>query len=787
MSVGGRHRTENQFPTLSDALRALPPEGGIVQFTAAGPFKLPRVEFPSARRLVLTAAQGVQPIVLLKPAVGELTAGLHVTGGLLELEGLHFVADRAVIGSSDPVAMAAVTDGQLAVRRCTFTAWGDGAAPVTALRIDSQLEPEGTFPPLEPRVLIEETLTRGDRLTALAINRPCANVVVRDSLFVSGSAPVVQLSGKLPESLAAVASTHPRRALRFLQSTLFGNQSLVEFMADGTALPPSTTVYLQDSLCATSPTAAEAALVDASHWPQSETAVESGSRLVNLSWRMKDSAALGFHRLAMLGASSTFPVNDVDAWQTLWNGSFTAAEFPSKPWPAADLADLAAISPADFRRDTLPALEVTRPDNSPPGCETPRLPNPEAVSRRRLSAIAEKPAFPTSAAQAEPAQVVQIDASKRDLGRELQNGTWPPGTVIEVTGSGSRQMTPVSLVDKAWKIVAKPQEGATLTFSPKPVATGATALIESIRGSLELVNLRFQVPATKKLSLQCLIGGHASQLTLTNVDLQGVMTNSEVLDELLYWSDDNSGAARLVCQDSTFVGSGRALRLNLGAGPVLLRNCLIVSRGDGLDVSLPASEAGSPAGALSANHLTISATLGAIHLQADSPESGRPVHRFYFDQCVFAPPLASRNSEPFGPTLFRLSHPETDLKAIEWWGASNGISPEITTLIRGDKERGATDPKAGLARWRKAWSEEQDTRFLSGPGGVVLDDPNGKTSVVKPAQFALHPSAKASTWGVDGSPIGVDIRRLDAPIAPAAKSKATPKAPGNKGPAVPDF
>jgi hypothetical protein len=304
---------------------------------------------------------------------------------------------------------------------------------------------------------------------------------------------------------------------------------------------------------------------------------------------------------------------------------------------------------------------------------------------------------------------------------------------------------------------------------------------------VELVNLRFQVPATQRSPVQALVGGHGAQLTLVNVYLQGVLTIAEALESLLYWSDENNPQARLVCRDCTFVGSGRALKLKLGPADALLRHCLIVSRGDALDLALPALEPGASAGALSADHVTISATLGAIHLQTDSVDENSAAHRFYFDQCVFAAPLAKRANESFGPTLFRLARPQNDLKAVEWWGTSNGVSPEIATLIRGDKDHGDADAQAGLARWREVWNAEQDAQFLTGPGGVVLNEPNPKANVIKPEQFQLHPSSKAAHWGDGETPIGVDIPRLAAPVATAKPKEASKSAPKKPGPALPNF
>lgn len=778
VTVGPGAKTDSHFASLVEALRAIPASGGVIRFTGAGPFELTSVPLSLPGRLILEAAEGTQPIILVKPAAKDSTAGLQLTGGSLDVNDVHFVLDRAVFSGSDAVNILSVVDGELTVRRATFTVWGDGPASVRAIHVDSQLEPKGMFPPLEPRLLVEQVMVRGDGVTALAVARPCADVVVRESLFACSSDAVVRLSGKLPVELSPPSAAKPRRAVRFFQSTLYGRRAVFRVSADDALVPPSTAIALHESICASS---GDGALLQAVGWPVSSAAVEGKGRLAGLSWWMKDSAALGFGRLADVG-DGAFRADDLDGWQSLWNSSFPAAQFSAAAWPAADIAELSSARPADFDRETV----SVRGDNASPGCDVKLLTVPTSLSRRRFTALAAKPTFPAPDFQATASQVVQIDASKLDVGRELQNGTWPPGTLIEITGAGLKAMSPVTLKNKSWKIAWRSQEGTPLILTPKSVTGDVDSLIHVDGGSLELANLRFQVSTTKKSKLDSLISSSNARLTLDNVNLLGVLTDAEAIDSLLHWSGMSS-AAVLACKNSTFVGSGRLVRLDLGAGPAFFTNCLLVSRGDALDVRIPATAEGA-AGTLSADHVTFSATMGVIQLRRETPDGARPAHRFYFDQCVFAPPLPARANEAYAPTLFSLANPADDLTGVEWWGTSNGVAPEVTTLIRGEKEKQPDAKRNGLERWKATWAEEQDVRFLTGAGGVVLNEPNlGKAGPVKPGQFALHPSSKAYKWGDDGAPIGIDVARIESPPAAVKpKVKEPPKTP-NKGASLPDF
>lgn len=788
-TVGPGATSANHFRTLAEALKSLPPEGGVIRLTDRGPYSLPQISLRQVKSVILLAEDGQQPMVIVRPAPGELTAGLELAEGVLAMEGLHFVLDRSVFVGSDPVRMVTSIDGQLLVRQCSFSIWGTGSVPVCAMEVDSRRESQGISSALPPQVLLDQVLVKGDHVTALAVARPTADVVIRESLLASGQLPVISLSGKIPELLAGSSIDKPRRALRILQSTLFANKTVFEVSAEGAKTPPATAVLLQESVCATSGPPAETTLLNAAEWPEAKTDSLAG-KLANLSWTMKESAAFGFGRLAELGPDSTVQAKQLEGWQTLWNKKYDAGLFPATTWPDQGLSDLSAASVKTFDRAALPNTEARRADSSPVGCDVTLLADLSTGSRQWLMAVSAKPVFPAVVAPANPPAPVKLDISKQqDLGTMLQNGTWPAGTVLEVVGAGVKQMTPVKLVNKSWKIIWSPQEGGPLTLAPR-VSNDLPALIVVERGSLELENLRFQVQASKKSSIKSLIAAQGARLTLENVWLQGLMSDNNTLESLLSWNGGASAAdgplPYLACRDSIFSGSDSLIRLDMGAAPAFLKNCLLVSRGDGLDVRFQPLPAGQSPGALVADHLTVSAANGAIRLQSASAETGLPAHRFYVDRCVFAPPMSVKGEEKV-PTIFSLHNPVTDLTRVEWWGIANGFAPEIPSTIRGEREAKANQPGAGLSRWQAAWGNDQDVRLLTGPGGILMaDQSSGKSTAIKPSQFALHQKSKAMTWD-EGLPIGADLAQLELP-APAPKSK-DPKAPQtpNKPPAQADF
>ncbi len=781
-SVGPGVATATHFRTLAEALKSAPPEGAVIRLTSTGPYFLPNVALKQVRRLSLFADEGQQPIILLRPTEGEATAGLQLAQGVLELEGLHFALDRSVFAGSDPVQIVTSIDGQLLVRQCSFSIWGTGTVPVRALTVQSLAEPQGVASVLAPRVLIDQVTIQGDNVTSLDVSRPTADIVIRESLLAGGQQPVIALSGSMPGHLTSGPNAKPRRAVRIVQSTLYADRTVFQVASDDSKSAPPTAIFLQDSVCATAKPASETVLLDAASWPQA-------AGLQGLAWTMKDSSIVGFGRLAALGANSA--VQGWDEWQKFWGKELDPAGFIPDAWPSGATADLSSLPLKTFDRATLPANSARRADQTPPGCDLSLLADFHA-SRRWLSALIAKPAFPEPVTAAAP-NVVKLDISKQqDLGSLLQSGTWPAGTVLELTGTGLKQMSPVKLVGKSWTIVWRPQEGQPLTLTPKLSSGELSALFVVERGSLEIENVRFQAPSAKKSTLQSLIAARNARLRLENVWMQGLMADSNTLDSLLRWTSDegNDGGETpyLACRDCLFSGSGSLIRLDLGTAPAFLRNCLLVTRADAIDVRfspLPTGKSGAP---LLADHLTISAAQAAFRLKGDANETGGAPHRFYVDNSVIAPPLANKDEKT--PTLFSLGNPASDLARIEWWGQANGVSAEVLSFVRPERDGKPNLSEVGLSRWQSAWSEEQDARLLTGAGGVVMTEQfTNKPATIKPSQFGLHSNAKASKWAEGGGAIGIDLRQLEMLPAAAKPKDAKTPATQKKTPAKnqPDF
>ncbi|MFO0917412.1 MAG: serine/threonine-protein kinase [Planctomycetaceae bacterium] len=613
---------------LSQDLSAIPASGGTLLLSGSGPFSLPMVRLQGIQHLKLAPVDGQSPVIVLSPKSGETNAGLSLSQGSLELERLHFVLDRSSLSDGEAVKMIEVLDGPLKVNSCTFSVWGATGPEVTAIQFGSQAEFHGTSSVLEPRLLLDQVFIRGERVTALALDRLTADVVVRDSLLASGSAPVVRIGGTLPAKLPDPPASQSHRALRFLQSTLFSRQAIVDLAGDGAASPPATSLVFQQCVCATNSQDSASSLLQARGWPFIEPEKPSMSKPVRLDWLMKNSLALGFGTLASFDDGFALPTADGSAWQRLWSQASSLDQLSPTRWPAQREGDLSDLSPATIDRQSLVSLNVLRADDpQPPGCDVTGLPNPEKyASRQRLTALKSKPRWTEPVTSPSTPPIVQIDLATADLGVALKNGNWPAGTVIEVLGTGQKPTTPVELNGKSWRIVGHPEESQSLVLTPLSTGPELPGLLTIQNGSLELENLRFQISVSQKVTVKSLFAAKNASLSLKRISAQCALANDRGLDNLVQWdSSDSTGSPppRLACRDSFLLGSGSLFRIRGGAGDILLTNSLLVSRGDILDFEFT-----QPAlGALVAEHVTFSATRGVFHL----PGAVRPRRRLLFE------------------------------------------------------------------------------------------------------------------------------------------------------------
>lgn len=794
LTVGPGEKNDTNFSTLEEALLATTPAGAVIRLQGPGPFPLPSIEIAQRRRLVISnGSPQERPVITLKPSEGQTTAGLKLIEGTLDLRNLHFSIDPQVF--SGPVKVIDVVDGQFAAQQCSFTLTSPHNDSVTAISIGSSID-STSVPRMEPTVLLDRVFVRGEGLQGLSIRRANVDALVRECLMATGTSAAIEVAGHIAPGVAELTTSRPRRVLRVQKSTLFAQQRIFDLSVDDSGKPPQTSIALKEVLCAAQQRAdhQNSTIIFAGHWPQLRSTSEGW--LTRMTWTSTNTVYLGFDELIDLGAS--FKVVDSTAWQRVWGVRADSRQFQKIRFPESVDEELSVALPQEFDSARLAYREVQGADGSLPGCPVSRISVPDANSQLRLAAMSQRPSIPLAATKpGNPPQIRKVDLKKEDLGVILNKGDWQNGTQFELSGSGICPMTPARIEGKSLRIVFKQSEGPGIRLqfaTPKAAEASkasAPALISILRGSLEVTNGTLEGNTNAK-SPEWLVQGIDATLILSGCRL--ISPDGE--------GSRNGGLVRWVCnqkdqgspdspvfllRDSFLAGTGCGIRSEGEKGALILRNSIIVLRGDAIDLR-PSRSGNSLAGACDAENVTISATGACVRFEAAAgTEPVSSPYRIFMEKCAFAPPLAFK-TDSSQATLLQCVGPVFEQAQLEWWGTSNGAARQVLHLIRRDGDSGPpSDERTGLTAWKKMWDKSNSVRMLTGDKGVYLSgEVPGRWKDVKPGAFELHKNSLADTWAEGGKPIGANPQAIEEfgvskkSIPDVSKPAVAPTIPANK-------
>ena len=790
VSVGTGTTSGTHFSSLDEALRASDATGGVIRLLGNGPFLLTKVDLTNGKRIVITAATPLdQPLIIFSQPVPGAATGLTMNGGQLDLRGLHFAFNRSASNNPSPTVMISVVDGQLSIRKCSFTAMGNASVGATALAVLSTQDSQNT-PVILPEVLLDHVTVRGDGFTAMKIDRTMADVIIQDSLFVTGTAPVIDLSGTLNSAISDTTEGKPRRTIRVIRSTLSGRKQLLEVAALNTIKPPTTSILFRDSICTAEGAGNNAVLLSAVRWPSITS--PSNGWLTNLNWTSVSSLFIGFERLIDLDKSS-FKVAGLEAWQRVWGKKFEPAQIQSFYWQESVFSDLSTVMPYDFDNAKLPFHDLKTASGNLPGCATNQLKVPSFISESRLQAFGQRPKLPVSSIKStQNPQLRKINLLKEDLGLILNKNDWQSGTVFEVTGTGLQTMLPARIVGKSLRIVFRQGEGAPLRIQPKVSDSkgkiDGSALFSIEKGTLELQSAVIESSQTAKTGAPAwLIFARNSNLVLNDCQLSGPMQqelpqfqglivwSTTILDEALSRQD----APILSVQDSVLMSTGVGIRFQSAMGNLFLRNCIVAVRGYGIDLQ-PVTTGTALLPVIDLQQVTLSASKAAFRVEAVTPDIAitSPM-RLFVENCAVVSPLEFKPGEAAESAIVECAGPVVTNKQLQWWGTSNGFAKELKVFLR----ESGTEPVVSTAGWHAVWGETNDLRLLTGPKGVQLKValPNRWTSL-KPLSFLLDPTSAGATWAEGGRPIGADLNVIEE-LASSRKMSSEAKA-GTSGPST---
>ena len=772
------------FSSLDEALLATDRAGGIVRLIGNGPFVLSRVEISNAKKIVVTGATPQdQPLIIVRSGESGSSLGIAVNNGTLELRGLHFALDRSTSNDSTLTKIISVTDGQLFVRKCSFTANGNDVTDAIAIEFTSKQDSQNV-PVIEPHLLLDHVTVRGNGLIGLQINRTMADVVVQDSLIVTGTAPAISVTGKLLGGLADLVDSKPRRTIRVFRSTLCGRKQVFELSAENSLKPPTTAVLLQDSICTAEGAGNTAVIVSAIHWPI-VTSTTAGW-LTNLNWSSKASLYIGFERLLDL-VKSSYEVRTLEQWQRVWHNS-EPAQFQRFTWPESVIAEISSVQPQEFDTSKLPFQEMKTSKGHLPGCMTSQLTVPGIISQPRITALGLRPKLPTAILKpADSRPTRKVNLQKEDLGVIINKNDWQNDTVFEATGAGVHAMQPVRIIGKSLRIIFRQADGPPLKILPKvqdaKSRTENAGLFTIEKGTLELQSALLEAPQTPK-------GGAATPWLIyarnANVILRGCQLSGPTLQDLdqhlglIDWSTTNNTPIAgyepnfLSVNDSMLMSTGVGIRFQSATGRLFVRNSIVAVRGYGIDLQ-PIRTGTNLLPVVDLEHITFSTTKAAFRVEAATGTD--PITtpmRIFADSCAVVAPLEFKPGETSESTIIECAGPVLEQAQIEWWGTSNGFSKEVKSFV----VQSGKEPVTTAAGWASTWGEPNDVRLLTGSKGVLLSKalPN-KWTLLKPYSFLLDLHSPSASWAEGGRPIGADIRSVEESIV--AKKASIDKQPAN--------
>lgn len=777
----GRHQPATSLAEGIDQAKG----ASVLELVGSGVFFLPTLELEN-RRLQMRPTDGNDhPVVVWRPSARGATA-LTLRGGLIEMTGLHLVIDlsaEAADGETNgpPTRLAAVEDGQFLMRKCSLTCVGN--SPVTGIAV---------VPPTrnvlvsasQQQVGFDRCILRGDRLTPVMLGTSTADVTFHQCLSVLSEGPLAAVEPQgTTGSEAASKNSPPGSLLRVLNTTAWGNRSLLRIQATEEPLPAAMTVGLRDSLIATA-SPDQGRLIDGA-WPSQGGSVEQG-RLRDFRLHIRDSAILGLTNLVNLAGQST-PVSDSASLARFFGANARSIEQLSEPWRTVQADSWTKLTVAAFDPATLPPLVTRTRAGRLPGSVIAELDWPNELSPRRLAALAQRPDPPAATVPPQPGTPLVVDLNKQDLGLMIERDKLPDNTMIVATGSGRCQISPFRVAGRSLRIRFEQGNGPPLNLVPKTIGRARPQWIMlAEQGGLHLEGASLQLDqAAARAGIQTVFSVVDSQLRLDRCRLLDANPNPAEDAVLVDWVGTTNGAAFTVIQ-SSLQGAGIALRAAGSRGRIALDNVLLAGGRAAMQVAPQAADGGCSID-VDWNHVTAASNGPAVdfRLPAEDVAWNRKLRMFVENSAFLASSVAGEKSEQ--SCVAAAEPPPNAAKCVEWLGRSNGFASNLGGWFRGE----TTGSPPG-EQWAALWGRDAEVRLLSTPDGIAVAGATIRGEADDPARFELLPGCRGASWGDGGTPLGILPGQLAAnpTLRPARTSVPAPvQKPGTPGakPKVPSF
>ena len=793
----------NVYRSVNQALDDLPAEGARIIVAGTGPFPVKPTQIEGRGRVLIEAARPEDRplLVLLEPEGPAVHALLKFVNTSLELRNVHFAATVSDYDTLPNDAFLHVTGGDLLARGCSFSAHGIPHKSMAALRISAGDAPSSaaavpatvgksqssTGTPSSnddvPRqkVLVTDCLVRGHKLSAIWSEAPLADLVVHDSLLVSGSAPALHLdAGALTPELV-------RQRLTVVASTVVSNTAAVDY-SHPTGEEWKCSITSINALFG-SPAGEPGSTLFQLAVPAGIQARSSLGK--NLTWSSTASTAPGWKMLVRV-IQQDAPEANLATSLTQWNLLFgkdsgaTDKSFPLRSWPATAVIQPWELPVSQFDRATLRqvGVELEVAGGGPPGCAVGELSAPSLVQLDAVAIQGRRPVAPPGLlGSGGVAGTIKVDLNKQDLGAVLASSQLTTGTTVIASGHGVCQTSPIA-IRQAWirlRFMQMPGKPLVLVPHERKQAAGENdAIITVTQGGLDLQGaaLNIAAPGYRGALPRWLISAFDSDLVVRNCRLQGSLNDTgnqrKGLVQFRRLESPTAPQARpfqaeplayLWLEDCQLVGNGRLIDADVAQRVVHLRRSIALSRNTVLNLVL--SESAGLEGTVDLSQCTFSA--GETYLALENPlvgGSGQTRLKFFSDRCVFGPNIGvGDQSRP----LTLLSAPAHALAGgqLQWWEMLNGYSTDVECFLRDS----ANEPERQefTTTWIARWTAPNCLSPLSKVDGVRWAKPiptkPADLEDVETAQFALHANCLAAVWDGGTRAIGapLDVLRIPSP------------------------
>ena len=767
ITVGFEKKDSYRFDSLDSALRRMPESGAIIEIDSDGPFFVKPVKLRACESIVIRAVNNSRPVIVLVPDDNKPSDRLiDIVKGSLTLDGVHLHVRAESITNSRPITIVSVDSGHLAAINSTVTLRGTRRGFTTAFALSGSVYDSEERALKRSRVLFHNVMVRGNGLTAFSLDQTAIDLLASNCIFATGAAPAMTLMNRQKISNSDRIKLQPSRKLTFASTAIHGIGTAFEFHPGiEAANPPDTDIVAVNSVM--SGRGRSSMLLELSGWPKSAS-TSTDNMFQGLHWTTHSSLYCGWDRLIEVAVGGSLTIRDEDGWRRVWGAGADDAYVQSDFWPRDEVVDFGKLSPQALDPLSLNVSLLTTTDGSEPGCMIDSLRLPFSLTSRRAETFS-RHGHPREIKSAEftNKNTIEVDLSKKDLGKVLSDTSWEDGTLVIAYGSGTHEMSPVIVKGKSLRIEFLSTDAPLMLVARVRAKAGGSSddeesLFTVTNGTLELLNGNLRIP-DRSGAPNCFLMVNGGSFSIQNCTIVGPVRSTGQFESLVDWRNgtdetpaDNNAKEYGAIINSYLVSSGKLLKADIRKRAFYLRNSLLVSLDELFQLRIPGIES-EISGAIDIQNCTLSAASAFFNINSStSAKKATDPLTLFVSETVFAPAVDPGVKPAPTQAIMTCKESVQSNQQIDWWGESNGYSVVIRHYLRRPGDAFDSPAQTIKERLTAMWKPSQLSRPLSGHDGVLLKHELPDRTELKSEDFVLHSSSSAYGWGRNKMPIGFD-------------------------------